>query len=54
MIYIVEKSFYIKVNDIVQILALCQRVGDSYGIFLTPVRTKSKTSVMKFCFTYWF
>lgn len=41
MIYIVEKAFYTKVNDIVQILALRQRIGDSYGrlAFLSHTRT---------------
>ena len=53
MIYVVEKSFYIKLNHIMQVHALKHGVSFLHGVLHGTVRAKAVTVVAEFRFADW-
>ena len=54
MIYVIEKSFNIKLNNIMKIHHLKHGVGSVNGMFNGSIRTKSITIIVELCFADWF
>ena len=54
MIYVIEKSFNIKLNNIMKVHHLKHGVGSVNGMFNGSVRTKSITIIAELCFADWF